>query len=374
MSDSYKTTSTSKVSAKVEDRELSVGKTTRRIIRSELVDNPKNSDACVKITILHQRKKPNDGWEDIESTPLTTMKAGEIMKLGLDSAETLKLLEELQNLYAIHDEKGIPKGEREIVVGFNTEIIKTDPQRAKVIQALLHQGYSEEVWQELVKHEPDLATKLCMFRLHQNRVTAFNEFRDSLTLEKDENYWQKFFEKNTWIFGYGLNYKFLTAVQNQPHYGGTMVSGAGAQKGDFLVASTADVRFTVLVEVKKPNSPLLAREYRNGAFPPGAELSGGIAQVQTNCRKWEMDGARTEENREALAAQNISSVQPKGILIVGHTKQLDNQAKKASFELLRRSLVNPEILTFDELFERARYFVEHDNQAQTENESDEDFF
>src|ERR1700679_3398867 len=50
-------------------------------------------------------------------------------------------------------------------------------------------------------------------------------------------YWQTFFEDNTWIFGYGLRYQFLTTVVAQPSYGGTTVTGRGGQRGDFLTAS-----------------------------------------------------------------------------------------------------------------------------------------
>ena len=79
-----------------------------------------------------------------------------------------------------------------------------------------------------------------------------------------EGQWQQFFEANSWIFGYGLSYRFLSTLQTQPNYGGTTVSGSGGQRGDFLLASEAERRFTVLVEIKKPTSTLVgANEYRN---------------------------------------------------------------------------------------------------------------
>lgn len=359
MADDYKIRSTSNVSAAVADLELSCSATTRKILRPQLVENPNNSDACVKISIVHQRKKSKDGWEDVENESLNSLKAGEIRKLHLDTAETLTLFNQLKNLFAIKQEKGVPYGEREIVVGYEGEIIRADPKRAKVIKELLDQGHSEQVWKELVIHKPDLANKLCLLRMHQNRVDALKEFHAGMKEEKAESFWQDFFERNTWIFGFGLNYKFLRQVRAQPSYGGTKVSGSGTQRGDFLTATGAEVRFTVLVEVKKPSTALLAQEYRNGAFPPGQELAGGVAQLQTNCRKWEIEGSRADENREILGAHNINSVQPKGILIIGNTSQLEGFAKKSSFEVFRRNLANPEVLTFDELYERAKYFVEH---------------
>jgi hypothetical protein len=89
----------------------------------------------------------------------------------------------------------------------------------------------------------------------------------------------------------------------------------------------------------------------------GVELAGGVTQLQSNCRTWEMQGSRDDENREMLDQQRISTIQPKGILIIGHTQQLDALPKRTTFELFRRNLHNPEVITFDELLERARHLL-----------------
>jgi len=131
------------------------------------------------------------------------------------------------------------------------------------------------------------------------------------------------------------------------------------QKGDFLQRTTAEIKFTVLVEIKKPTTELLGSQtYRNGAHELGAELTGGVSQMQANCSKWEKEGSQTEENRELLSKQKIFTVQPKGILVIGHTRQLDAISKRNTLELFRRNTVNPEIITFDELYERSKFIVE----------------
>ena len=136
------------------------------------------------------------------------------------------------------------------------------------------------------------------------------------------------------------------------------------QKGDFLQRTEAEIKFTVLVEIKKPNTRLLGNEaYRNGAWELGEELTGGVSQMHANCSKWEKEGSQSEENRESLLQGKIFTVQPKGILVIGHTKQLNQPSKRSTFELFRRNTVNPEILTFDELYERAKFIVEHTGQA-----------
>jgi len=135
------------------------------------------------------------------------------------------------------------------------------------------------------------------------------------------------------------------------------VDGTGGQRGDYLLQTNAHVKFTVFVEIKKPDSPLLeTREYRNGVYQVGKELTGGIAQIQSNSLTWETEGSRTDTNRDALDALTC---RPKGILIIGNTSQLDDRNKKLSFELFRRNISNPEIVTYDELLAKAQFIISH---------------
>jgi len=118
-----------------------------------------------------------------------------------------------------------------------------------------------------------------------------------------------------------------------------------------------------LVEIKKPDTDLLGNEeYRNGAYELGKNLVGGVAQVQANCRKWEKEGSESEANKESFLKERIFTVLPKGILVIGHTNQLDEVSKRNTFELFRRNVVNPEIITFDEIYERAKFIVDSTNE------------
>jgi Domain of unknown function (DUF4263) len=136
------------------------------------------------------------------------------------------------------------------------------------------------------------------------------------------------------------------------------------EKGDFLKRTEAEVRFTVLVEIKRPDSSLLGNKpYRSGAWQLGEDLVGGVSQLQTNCRRWELSGSQAEQNREALLQKRIYTVQPKGILVIGITNQLNDIDKRNTFELFRRNVINPEVLTFDELYERAKFIVERTGKA-----------
>lgn len=344
---------------------------TRKVFRGMIVENEGNPEECVRGYILHQRKKSSDHWEDVKSINLNTLKGGEGVKLELRSHHTKELYDALTHLYEIARD-GVPKGEKEWTVERTDQIIKIDENRRVLVQRLLEQDFGDEVWNELLDQSPDLATKLANARVQQNRAQSLQIFAQALegTSQVDEQWWQSFFAKNTWIFGYGLNYQFLHLLSEQADYGGRSYSGKGSQKGDFLMNSVANVQFTVLVEIKKPNSPLFQintkREFvkhRNGTLLFHSELTGGVSQLQSNYHKWYTEGSKRADDNEKLNSQNIFTYQPKGILVIGDTNQLKQSIEaRSTFELYRQNLSNPEIITFDELYERAKFIV---NQTET---------
>lgn len=360
MVEEYEVRTTSRQSATVSDRVLAFTSTTRLVLRPYIVTNPNNPDATVRIALVHQRKSNSGSWEDAPTKPLSALKADEEVNLILRSKATLELYRQLQNLFAIGAKGKIGYGESKLIVGREEEIIQTDVGRATMIKLLLAKGHSEDIWNTLVDDNPDLATQLSYARIHMERKKALEEFQPNLKLKRGEDWWQDFFERNTWIFGYGLKYQILKPVQSQPHYGGDTVAGKGMERGDFLERTEAEIKFTVLVEIKKPDSLLLgSKPYRNGAWQLGEDLTGGVSQIQANCRRWEVQGSQAEQNRETLQQKKVFTVQPKGILVVGSTVQLNSIEKRNTFELFRRNVLNPEIVTFDELYERARFIVEH---------------
>ena len=362
MQQQYKAQSTSLSSATVEDRILSKGSVTRKVMRPTIVDNPNNNDASIKITILHQKAAQGE-FEDIPQESLTKLKAGDLVKLALSSAETRTLFDELSNLYAIHQKLGVPHGKSSLVVVPEEEIIRIDSRRADIIKELVDKKYSTEVWEQLIESDPDLATKLSRARLQKSRLETLEMFKQNLEKDLSEDKWQDFFEQNTWIFGYGLRYQILRTVATKPNYGGGMYDGTGGNTGDFLQSTLGNTGFTVLVEIKKPSTQLLKdRPYRNDAYIPSEDLAGGVSQLRSNAINWELDGSRTEKNSEKLKEQSIFTVKPKTILVIGDTKEIKTPiGKRISFEVFRRGLNDVEVLTFDELFQRAKFIVEHGN-------------
>lgn len=184
-----------------------------------------------------------------------------------------------------------------------------------------------------------------------------------------EGVWQKYFEKNPWIFGYGLSYIQLSSLDDkkleQVVHGHT-VSEHG-KRVDALLRTRGLISSLCFVEIKTHKTDLLQHQpYRGGCWAPSAELSGGVSQVQGTV------SLATETIRTKLAltdevgnptGEEAYNYLPKSFLVIGSLKEFVgehgvNQERYRSFELFRRNTCNPEIITFDELFERARFIVE----------------
>ena len=183
-----------------------------------------------------------------------------------------------------------------------------------------------------------------------------------------EAVWQHFFEANTWIFGYGLNFVFNKPLEGrrlETVVRGHDIAGAG-KRADAVLKTAGIVSSLCLVEIKTPDTQLLESEpYRPSCWQASRELGGGIAQAQKTVQKTiENLGAefRPTDGNGNPTGEILHSYRPKSYLLVGQLSEFEtehgiNREKFASFELLRRNTTEPEIITFDELLERARFIV-----------------
>src|SRR5260221_10448775 len=193
---------------------------------------------------------------------------------------------------------------------------------------------------------------------------ALAEFESKLRSDISEPEWQRFFEENSWIFGHGLNYVFLNKVNRklESQTTGSAFDRPG-KRADGLMLTKAEVSQYVLVEIKKNNTDLLQEEeYRSGCWGVSPELSNAVTQTQKTV--FEFTRHRFRDHLKDQSGNDIGktvySVEPRSFLVIGNLMQvLGNDDKIACFELYRRNIKAPEILTFDELFQRASCIVEN---------------
>ncbi|UIX29905.1 Shedu immune nuclease family protein [Streptomyces sp. GQFP] len=187
-----------------------------------------------------------------------------------------------------------------------------------------------------------------------------------------EAVWQGFFEENPWIFGYGLNLVACEPLDDgkleRITTGANIFTGAG-KRSDAVMRSKGFISSLLLCEIKTHRTPLLASAlYRApDVYQVSKDVVGAVAQVQKTAHKalrlvtgelhrlYRNDGAPTDIE--------ISTARPRQVLVIGSLTEFTdrsatNPEKITSFEQYRRSIQDVEVITFDELYERACFIVE----------------
>lgn len=89
------------------------------------------------------------------------------------------------------------------------------------------------------------------------------------------------------------------------------------------------------------------------------ELTDAVTQAQAYAYGWGLD-SKNYNNAMELARRKLLTIQPSAIVVIGRLAEVaPDETKASTFELFRKSLHGTEVLTFDELFERAKFIVEH---------------
>lgn len=193
---------------------------------------------------------------------------------------------------------------------------------------------------------------------------ALAEFEGMLGAAHNEREWQTYFERNPWVFGHGLNYVFLDKVG--PKLEARTTGNAFDRPGktvDALMRTRAEISQYVLIEIKKDATDLLQKDsYRAGCWAVSGELSAAVTQTQKTVFEFGRSRFRDVlKDTEANDTGELSySVEPRSYLVIGNMAELrGNDDKISCFELYRRNTRSPEIITFDELYQRARCIVEN---------------
>lgn len=197
------------------------------------------------------------------------------------------------------------------------------------------------------------------------RRQGLEEYEEHMRLRDwTELQWQDFFEREQWVFGYGLDYRVMRQFGREITVGGGGTDNQNKPVIDFLM-SFKD--YTVLVEIKKPDTPIFraSRSGRAGTWEFSPEFMSAVSQIIEQKAEWlsfaQMGEHYNKAGTEALAARTRNA---KSILVIGSSEEFSlsenpraNNLKRDTFELFRRENRSIDIITFDELLERARFIT-----------------
>lgn len=289
----------------------------------------------------------------------------------------LQQLKIFLNFISSIDLKGI--SERRIVLADNTLEVIDEPTKRKlstllsgsdggiVIKELLDQGLitNEDIVNTgFRKQQLEIFKKL----LYEDYLQKYKEDIGKQNT-KDETAWQHFFKRNKWILGYGLDYRFQGILQKEFHASDTNAAGGEGVIADYLLG---DKHFTTFVELKLPTTNIFGpSKNRSNAWQLSSKLIDAYSQILEQKASGQLKIEQTKElyndKGEKITQRSFDS---KTILIFGSWDELENSSdspaiksiKRKTFELFRRDSRNIDIVTFDELYERATYIAKNEQQ------------
>jgi hypothetical protein len=204
------------------------------------------------------------------------------------------------------------------------------------------------------------------------RLLTDREFFEAARLQtkdtRPESVWQRFIEAHPWLLGASVATQFLhswSPKKLEQTVKGFSLSGPG-KRADAVMRTAGAISALVLVEIKHHQTDLLIdKPYRPGVWKVSAEVAAGVAQCQATTDEAirEAGKALDMKDEEGYTIGSVFVCRPRSVFIVGSLDQFrkddrTHHERFESFERFRRGLRDPEILTFDELFERARYSLD----------------
>ncbi|RDL49732.1 hypothetical protein BLJAPNOD_00840 [Ensifer sp. M14] len=286
---------------------------------------------------------------------------------SLQPSEVTRLLSFLSNIRRLH----FPNDGKINISDADLEDLLLQPAQAKrllnanldMVAALLRTEVTNE---DVIA----LGYRKRQLRTFQSLLTDEDYFAKALSKAPAgaESVWQQFFEKNAWIFGYGLSMIFFGSLDGrklEQTVRGYDITGSG-KRVDALLKSHALLSTACFVEIKRHDTPLMYEaQYRSGAWQPSDHLTGAVAQSQVTVAS-ALENWRTKERFDRADGEpgdTVYTTEPRSFVIAGQLAEFQsesgvNDRKFRSFELYRRNLVRPEIITFDELYQRASLIVE----------------
>ncbi|SDL59961.1 Shedu immune nuclease family protein [Kriegella aquimaris] len=247
------------------------------------------------------------------------------------------------------------------------------PENIKLIKTLLAKDGGQEVVESVIKEGIITSRDIVNVAFRKRGVDYFKkllanseywkEYRELIQMPnaKEESTWQAFFERNEWILGLGMDYKFQRILQKEANVSDQDLSSGNSVITDFLLS---DSKFVTFVELKKPTTPLFGKDKnRSGAWSLSRDLQNACSQIleQKAAGLIKFDKPQEDGDGNLIAEKAYDS---KTIIILGNWMELESsenyqesRIKKKTLELYRNDSRNIQILTYDELFERAKFIV-----------------
>lgn len=350
--------------ALIEPVVLRESKTTRMVFRATFVNNKQDKWHPVRGHLVWQRRGPkDDSWEDEATLSLAKMKAGSGVSLDLSTSELHTLTLAVRGLYGYFWQHGLPSLATVIDLETYAKEAKSvsaagdlldkfvQEHGAESLTKILEWAFSTANAGEVVEH----LQRLNVSNLNQiSSIAGISAIKKVLTIWREnesngaEEFWQNTLQEYSFVLSQVFSFP-VVVLRGKAYLGGKDIQGSGGKEADYLLQNAISLH-ALIVEIKTPATPLLlASPYRQpDIFATTKDVSGAVVQVS----KYKDKFLKQFYPLAHESAEKFRVADPPCLLIIGHSSQLDTDAKRDSFELFRRGQRVMEIITFDELFKK----------------------
>lgn len=177
--------------------------------------------------------------------------------------------------------------------------------------------------------------------------TIIDEFEKLMRTGALESKWGKFLADNLYL----VNSKYIRTVPE------INVILGGSRKVDFGLIDFQG--YLDIFEIKLPRTELLMKKTDHGNYYWHTNTVKAIVQIEKYLFNAEQRSIFLKDDLKRYKGNilkdiDLKIIKPKAILLIGHSKQLDNDEKRTDFRILRSSLKNIEIVLYDELLEQLK--------------------
>lgn len=367
-----KITQTGPDSAVVEPIVLRPGELTRIVFKPQIVNNKQDENKPVKGHVLWQKRGKSDAgeeWTDEAHTKLSHMTAGSGIKLELSTDELFLLTQAVRGLYGVYWKHGkkLPKTGEEFDLAEYAQAAKaldTLDATAQLIEAAGQEGFVT-LLRSVANQQNSAKVIEGLSKLDLADLTEINVLAGISVLRKAHGTWtantanssESFWQETLTTYSFVFSQVFSAPVVvfgSKVYVGGKSVQGDGGKEPDFLLKNELTSHL-LIVEIKTPTTELLAKTpYRSpNVFAATRELAGAVTQVA----RYKDTFLRNYGNLRVETAEPFRLADPRCLVVIGNTSELDTEGKRESFELFRRALRGTEIITFDELFRKVEVLL-----------------
>lgn len=239
---------------------------------------------------------------------------------------------EFKNLLSLLDESvPVLRSSNKHFITFSKEV--EQDQVDQIVQILQLQSTAQKV-DMLFKHDLDSEDLLNAIRL-RDQAQQLNEFEELLEEDAVESRWQKWFEHNSWVLGSD----FVEVLDERRIDVGHIA--------DYLTQA-ADSHLD-LIEIKRPGMSFWNTAKDHDNWVPHPELVAALTQ----CNNYLYELEREMNSKKASDRLGIPIARPRALLIGGRSKGWEATRFEAQ-RLLNSSLQNTQVLTYDQVREKAK--------------------